>query len=269
MERGIQLMFKKRWPLNCKSPKEVHCHYRDLQLPSDWIHCKCHFSLCCHRSCPGISKLIQTECYLTTWDECHVLLPTSGDQMQKTSTTSSTIKHRLQHHATPVHSLSLLEKSQTIWSYTLFPSILVSRFLHAQDKKQNLHPNSVHALNHKNLIPSCCCCFTTGKKTPCPAAVVDLAKISTDVFIIQLGWAPAQFLPMNDPWFPPHCLQYTKQLLHILLRTPSRHCLLQISLPHSRRRVLSWSLRSAPTTNQSCQHRHCSLLMFTWEWLQQ
>ncbi len=143
MERGIQLMFKKRWPLNCKSPKEVHCHYRDLQLPSDWIHCKCHFSLCCHRSCPGISKLIQTECYLTTWDECHVLLPTSGDQMQKTSTTSSTIKHRLQHHATPVHSLSLLEKSQTIWSYTLFPSILVSRFLHAQDKKQNLHPNSV------------------------------------------------------------------------------------------------------------------------------
>lgn len=93
-------MCKKRRPLTCKSPKEVHCHYRDLQLPSDWFHCKCHFSWCCHSSCPSISKLMQTERYLTTWDECHVLLPTSGDQMQKTSTTSSTIKHWLQHHAT-------------------------------------------------------------------------------------------------------------------------------------------------------------------------
>ncbi len=111
--------------------------------------------------------------------------------------------------------------------------------------------------------------FYNWEETPCPAAVVDLAKISTDVLIIQLGWAPAQFLPTNDPWFPPHCLQYTKQLLHILLRTPSRHCLLQISLPHSRRRVLSWSLRSAPTTNQSCQDQHCSLLMLTWESLQE
>lgn len=63
---------------------------------------------------------------------------------------------------------------------------------------------------------------------------------------IQQGWAPVQSLPMNDPWFQPHCWRYREQPMRTQLRTPSIPCSHQISSPRSRTRVQSWSSRSAP-----------------------
>jgi hypothetical protein len=72
-----------------------------------------------------------------------------------------------------------------IYPFSINPSVKMSAC--SRQETELASKQCVHALKCKNLIPSCCCCFPTGKKTPCPAAVVDLAKISTDVFIIQLG----------------------------------------------------------------------------------